>query len=161
VSHAWPEPVERVSAALREAAVEARIEQFEDGTPTARDAAKAVGCEQSQIVKTLVFVCDSAFVLVLVPGDRRADEGAISAATGASDVRVARPEEVVRATGFEPGGVAPFPQREISATLIDTSLLEHSIVWIGAGTPHHLASLPPADLARLAGARTFELTTPG
>ena len=50
---------------------------------------------------------------------------------------------------------------EVTATLIDTSLLEHSIVWIGAGTPHHLASLPPGDLARLAGARTFELTTPG
>ena len=38
----WPDPVERVSAVLRAAAVEARIEEFTDGTPTARDAAKAV-----------------------------------------------------------------------------------------------------------------------
>jgi hypothetical protein len=46
----WPEPVERVSGALRAAAVDARIEQFDEGTPTARDAAKAIACELSQIV---------------------------------------------------------------------------------------------------------------
>ena len=80
---AWPEPVERVSGVLRAAAVDARIEQFDEGTPTARDAAKAIACELSQIVKTLVFVCDEAFVLALVPGDRRADERAVAAAAGA------------------------------------------------------------------------------
>jgi Cys-tRNA(Pro) deacylase len=156
----WPEPVARVSAVLREAAVDARIEQFDEGTPTARDAARAVGCELDQIVKTLVFVCDGAFVLALVPGDRRADERAVAAAVGAESVRVAKADEVVRATGFEPGGVAPFPQRAVAATLIDRSLLAHGVVWIGAGTPSHMASLPPAELARLARARTFDLGMP-
>jgi prolyl-tRNA editing enzyme YbaK/EbsC (Cys-tRNA(Pro) deacylase) len=153
----WPEPVERVSSVLRGAAVDARIEQFDEGTPTARDAANAIACELSQIVKTLVFVCDDAFVLVLVPGDRRADEHAVAQAVGASAVRVARADEVVRATGFEPGGVAPFPQLEVSQTLIDSSFFAHGVVWIGAGTPHHMASLPPGELSRLAGARTVDL----
>ncbi|MGZ4339794.1 MAG: aminoacyl-tRNA deacylase [Gaiellaceae bacterium] len=157
----WPEPVERVSAALAAAAVDARIEQFEEGTPTARDAARAVGCELAQIVKTIVLVCDGAFVLALVPGDRRADERAVAAATGAAEIRSAGPEEVRRATGFEPGGVAPFPQQEVALTLIDPSFLAHEVVWIGAGTPYHMASLPPADLARLAHARTFDLSPPG
>jgi prolyl-tRNA editing enzyme YbaK/EbsC (Cys-tRNA(Pro) deacylase) len=157
----WPEPVARVSAVLRAAAVDARIEQFDEGTPTARDAAKAVACELSQIVKTLVFVCDGAFVLALVPGDRRADERAVATATGATAVRVARADEVVRATGFEPGGVAPFPQVEVSLTLIDSSFFAHNVVWIGAGTPHHMASLTPLELARLARARTFDLGSAG
>ncbi|HKI91111.1 MAG TPA: YbaK/EbsC family protein, partial [Gaiellaceae bacterium] len=69
----WPEPVERVAATLREAVVEARLEEFPQGTPTAAAAAEAVGCELSQIVKSLVFVCDGRPVLALVPGDRRAD----------------------------------------------------------------------------------------
>jgi Cys-tRNA(Pro) deacylase len=158
---AWPEPVERVSAVLRAAAVDARVEQFDEGTPTARDAAKAVACELSQIVKTLVFVCDGAFVLALVPGDRRADEQAVAQAVGASTVRVAKPDEVVEATGFEAGGVAPFPQRQVSQTLIDSSFFAHGIVWIGAGTPQHMASLPPLELARLAGARTVDLAASG
>ena len=51
---AWPEPVERVSEVLRAAAVDSRIEEFADGTPTARAAAEAVGCELGQIVKSLV-----------------------------------------------------------------------------------------------------------
>src|SRR6476661_4853072 len=110
---AWPEPVERVAAVLRVAAASARIEEFAEGTPTAREAARAVGCELAQIVKSIVFVCDGAYVLALVPGDRRADERAIARALGAGDVRAARAEEVVEATGFEPGAVAPFPRGRV------------------------------------------------
>lgn len=157
----WPEPVARVSAVLEEAAVDARIEQFEEGTPTARDAARAVGCELAQIVKSIVLVCDGAYVLALVPGDRRADLAAIGEITSAADVRVARPDEVIRATGFEPGGVAPFPQRAVTRTLIDSSLLQWQTVWIGAGTPSHMAALAPTELARLAGASVFDLATGG
>jgi Cys-tRNA(Pro) deacylase len=157
----WPEEVERVAGVLRAAAVDARIEEFEAGTPTAREAAKAVGCDLSQIVKSLVVVCDGAFVLALVPGDRRADEERIAAAVGAEHVRVARPEEVVHATGFEPGAVAPFPQRAISQTLIDPMLLRHEVVWVGAGTHRHMASLAPPELQRLTRARPVDLVSPG
>jgi len=158
---AWPDPVERVSAVLRAAAVEARIEEFTDGTPTARDAAKAVGCDLSQIVKSLVLVCDGAFVLALVPGDRRADEDAVGAAVSAQLVRVARPEEVVHATGFEPGAVAPFPQRAVTQSLMDRSFFVHDVVWIGAGSPAHMASIAPAELLKLAGARAVDLVSHG
>jgi prolyl-tRNA editing enzyme YbaK/EbsC (Cys-tRNA(Pro) deacylase) len=157
----WPEPVERVANALREAAIDSRIEEFGDGAATARDAARAVGCELAQIVKSLVFVCDGAYVLVLVPGDRRADERAIGEAVSASEVRVARPEEVLHATGFEAGGVAPFPRRAVTETLMDTSFFAHEVVWVGAGTESHMASLRPAELMRLAGARSFDLTGRG
>jgi prolyl-tRNA editing enzyme YbaK/EbsC (Cys-tRNA(Pro) deacylase) len=157
----WPDPVERVSAVLRSAAVEARIEEFADGTPTAREAAKAVGCDLSQIVKSLVFVCDGAFVLALVPGDRRADEAAVREAVPAQLVRVARPDEVVHATGFEPGGVAPFPHRAVTQTLMDRSFFGHDVVWIGAGSASHMASIAPAELLRLSGARAVDLVSHG
>jgi Cys-tRNA(Pro) deacylase len=157
----WPEPVERVAAVLRAAAVDARIEEFDEGTPTARDAARAVGCELAQIVKSLVMVCDGAYVLALVPGDRRADEAAVARAVGVRETRIAKSHEVVHATGFEPGGVAPFPQRAITRTLMDTSLLGWETVWIGAGTPSHMAELAPAELQRLTAAASVELTQPG
>jgi Cys-tRNA(Pro) deacylase len=142
---------------LRAAAVDARIEQFEEGTPTARDAARAVGCELTQIVKSLVFVADGAYVLVLVPGDRRADERAVAEALGAREVRVAKGDEVIHATGFEPGGVAPFPQRAITQTLMDRSFFEHHEVWIGAGTSSHMASLRPSELLKLSDAKSVDL----
>jgi Cys-tRNA(Pro)/Cys-tRNA(Cys) deacylase len=98
---------------------------------------------------------------VLVPGDRRADEAAVAAATNAAEVRIAKAAEVVEATGFEPGGVAPFPHRAVALTLIDRAFLQHEVVWIGAGTASHMAALAPAELARLAGARPVDLGAEG
>jgi prolyl-tRNA editing enzyme YbaK/EbsC (Cys-tRNA(Pro) deacylase) len=157
----WPEPVERVAAVLRSAGVEARIEELPHGTPTARAAADALGCELGQIVKSVVLVCDGAYVLALVPGDRRAGEAAVAGAVGAASARLARPEEVIQATGFEPGGVAPFPHRAVTDVLLDNSLLGQTAVWIGAGTTDHMALITSVDLQRLARARLVDLTQPG
>ena len=153
----WPESVERVAAHLREAGVEARLEEFTAGTPTAADAARAVGCEQAQIVKSLVFVCDDRFVLALVPGDRRADPEKVARGAGAGSARVARPEEVEAATGVGPGAVAPFPLRRVDRVLVDRTLLAHDVVWFGAGSPNHVAALAPAELARVAQATAADL----
>ena len=153
----WPDPVERVAAVLRERAVDARLEEFPEGTPTAAAAAKAVGCERAQIVKTLVFICDGLPVLALVPGDRRADAAKVAAAAGAGYARTAKPEEVVAATGFEPGGVAPFPAPGVTRILLDRELLKQDLVWIGAGSDRHMAGLAPLDLARLTQAEPADL----
>ena len=154
----WPEPVARVAEFLKRAGVDARVEEFPEGTPTAGAAAKAVGASRAQIVKSLVFVCDGRPILALVPGDRRADENKVAAAAGARNVRVARPDEVLAATGFEPGGVAPFPASGISRVVMAGELLAHDRVWIGAGSERHMAGLSPVDLAQLTQARTAELS---
>ena len=146
----WPEPVERVTAYLREAGAEARLEEFPAGTPTAEAAAEAVGCELGQIVKSLVFDCDGRAVVAMVPGDRRADAAKVAAAAGASRARVAPPERVREVTGFEPGAVCPFPLPHVDRVLIDRRLLLHERVWIGAGSPRHMAGLAPSELVRLA-----------
>lgn len=154
----WPEPVARVAEVLRRAGIDARVEEFPEGTPTAGAAAKAVGSSRAQIVKSLVFICDGRPTLALVPGDRRADENKVAAAAGARSARVARPDEVVASTGFEPGGVAPFPAPGISQVLMAGELLAHDRVWIGAGSERHMAGLSPVDLAQLTQARTAELS---
>ncbi|HET8556700.1 MAG TPA: YbaK/EbsC family protein [Gaiellaceae bacterium] len=154
----WPEPVARVAEVLQRAGIDARVEEFPEGTPTAGAAARAVGSSRAQIVKSLVFICDGRPTLALVPGDRRADENKVAAAAGARHARVARPDEVVASTGFEPGGVAPFPAPGISQVLMAGELLAHDRVWIGAGSERHMAGLSPVDLAQLTQARTAELS---
>jgi len=154
----WPEPVTRVAEFLRRAGVDARVEEFPEGTPTAGAAAKAVGASRAQIVKSLVFVCDGRPILALVPGDRRADENKVAASAGARHARVARPDEVLAATGFEPGGVAPFPVPGISQVVMAEELLAHDLVWIGAGSERHMAGLSTYELERLTQARTADLT---
>ena len=153
----WPSPVERVVARLRAEAVDATIQEFPEGTPTAEAAARAIGCGLDQIVKSIVFVCDEEYVVALVPGDRRADEPKIAAAVGAGTIRVAYAREVVAATGFEPGAVAPFPLPAVSVVLLDRTVLPQAVVWIGAGSAAHMASLSPLDLQRLSGARMADI----
>jgi prolyl-tRNA editing enzyme YbaK/EbsC (Cys-tRNA(Pro) deacylase) len=152
----WPEPVERVASFLRSSGTEALIEEFPEGTPTAQDAAKAVGSELRQIVKSLVFTCGARNVLVMVPGDRRADPKKVATAAGCDKARVAGSELVLEATGFEPGAVAPFPLRRIDQVFVDRSLLALERVWIGAGSTRHMAALAPADLVRLSRAQPLD-----
>jgi prolyl-tRNA editing enzyme YbaK/EbsC (Cys-tRNA(Pro) deacylase) len=154
----WPEPVERVAAVLRDAGIDARVEEFPEGTPTARAAAKAVGASLEQIVKSLLFICGGRPMLALVPGDRRADETKVAAVAGAKAARVAKPAEVLAATGFEPGGVAPFPAPAVAQVLIQPELLGHEQVWIGAGSERHMAGISPIDLVRLTDARAGDLS---
>ncbi len=156
IAEAWPEPVERVSTALREAGAEARIEEFSEAR-TAEDAARAIGCELRQIVKSLLFDCGGRPVLVLVPGHRRADKSKIAAAAGAGRARVAGPEQVEEATGFPPGGVSPFGLRRVEQVLVDQSLLGEGLVWVGAGTTRHMAGLPPTELVRVSRARAVDV----
>ena len=152
----WPTEVERVSDFLRQSGAEARVEEFPAGTPTAVEAARAVGCKLGQIVKSLVFDCDGRWVVVLVPGDRRADLGKIAAAAGAKKARIAKPDEVERATGFVAGAVAPFPLPNVDRVFVDRGLLAHKHVWIGAGSPRHMAEIAPGDLIRLSRAQPMD-----
>jgi prolyl-tRNA editing enzyme YbaK/EbsC (Cys-tRNA(Pro) deacylase) len=156
---AWPEPVERVSSFLRDAGAEARIEEFSEGTPTAADAAAAVGCGLDQIVKSLVLFCDDRPVVALVPGDRRGDPAKVARAAGADSARVASPAEVEQATGFPPGAVAPFPLPEVETIVMERALLRHPIVWVGAGSSRHMVGLAPIELGRLARARPMDVVS--
>ena len=152
----WPEPVERVAAFLREAGAEARLEEFGSGTPTAEDAARVAGCTLAQIVKTIVVICDGRPVVALIPGDRRADTDKIARAAGSASARLARANEVERATGFAPGGVAPFPLPSVEHVFVDRTLLSHDDVWVGAGSSTHLAVLRPTELVRLSRAQAMD-----
>lgn len=154
----WPEPVQRVAAVLREARVEARVEEFGEGTPTAADASAATGAPLESIVKSLVFAGDGRPILVMVPGDRRADTAKVAAAAGCERVKAVGMDVVERLTGFPPGGVAPFPLPGFDTVLIEQALFGHEVVWIGAGSTRHMAAVAPADLARLARARPAAVT---
>ena len=154
---AWPEPVERVTAFLVKAGAEVRVEEFPEGTKTAQDAATAVGCKLGEIVKSLLFECDGRTVLALIPGDKRADTVKIARAAGAESAQVASAERVRALTGVDPGSVSPVPPPEVDRVLVDPHLLLREVVWIGAGSPRHVACLTPSELVRLSRAQQLDL----
>jgi prolyl-tRNA editing enzyme YbaK/EbsC (Cys-tRNA(Pro) deacylase) len=132
---------------------------FPEGTRTADDAARAVGCDVAQIVKSLVFVAGDEPVLALVAGSNRLDETKLAAAVGTpgGDVRRATADEVRAATGFAVGGVPPFGHATSLRCVVDADLLAHEVVWAAAGTPRHVFSVGPDALVAAIGAPTTHL----
>lgn len=128
---------------------------FPEGTKTAADAAKAVGCPVSAIVKSLVFVLiddegSEEPVVALVPGDLRLDTGRLAAAAGATGSRRASLDEVRQATGFAAGGTPPFGHATSLRVFADNRLRRNEPVWAAAGTPTTVFPISIADLDRLA-----------
>jgi Cys-tRNA(Pro)/Cys-tRNA(Cys) deacylase len=75
---------------------------------------------------------------------------------GATRAKIASPAQVEKATGFVAGAVAPFPLPQVERVFVDRNLLSHKHVWVGAGSPNHMAELSSADLVRLARAQVMD-----
>ena len=123
---------------------------YPDGTRTAEDAARAIGCEVAQIVKSLVFDLvdgdEISPVVALVSGANRLDEAKLVAAAGADGTRRADADRVRAITGFPIGGVPPFGHPTPVATFVDPDLLTHDEVWAAGGTPQVVFAIAPQAL---------------
>jgi prolyl-tRNA editing enzyme YbaK/EbsC (Cys-tRNA(Pro) deacylase) len=143
--------VDRFLEASRVLGHDVEVRRFPEGTKTAEDAARAVGCELAQIVKSLVFLADGRPVLALTAGVNRADTGKLGALIGAAHVRRASADEVRAATGYPIGGTPPFGHPERIPTFIDPDLMVHGEVWAGAGAPDAVFGIAPQELRRVTG----------
>lgn len=141
----------RVAAAASAAGLELDVRRFDEGTRTAADAARAVGCEVGQIVKSLVFVADGEPILALVSGANRVDLSRLARVIGATAARRADGDEARAATGFAIGGVPPFGHPSPIRVVVDEDLLAHPEVWAAAGLPDAVFRISPADLVRVSG----------
>ncbi|GGS82451.1 aminoacyl-tRNA deacylase [Streptomyces daghestanicus] len=134
-----------------------RIRRFPDATRTAAEAAAAVGCELSQICKSLIFAADGVPVLVLMDGASRVDVDRVREELGARKVTRAKADVVRETTGYAIGGVPPFGHRTRTRVLADRSLLAHDVVWAAAGTPYTVFPMAPKDLVTHAGATLVDV----
>ncbi|MFI8220169.1 YbaK/EbsC family protein [Streptomyces sp. NPDC085932] len=144
----------RFAQALRDLgldALEGRVRRFPEATRTAAEAAAALGCELSQICKSLIFAADGVPVLVLMDGASRVDIELVRRELGAEKVTRAKAEVVRETTGYAIGGVPPFGHRTRTRVLADRSLLAHDLVWAAAGTPYTVFPMAPRDLVTHAG----------
>ncbi|MET8609631.1 MULTISPECIES: YbaK/EbsC family protein [Streptomyces] len=150
----------RFAQALRELGLEevlGRARRFPEGTRTAVEAAAAVGCELSQICKSLVFAADGVPVLVLMDGASRVDVERVRAELGVRKVGRADAQAVREVTGYAIGGVPPFGHRTRTRVLADRSLLAHDVVWAAAGTPYAVFPIEPKELVAHAGATLVDV----
>ncbi len=138
------------------------ITVFDESTHTADEAARAVGAELGQIVKSLVFVApgdDGGLepILCLVSGPNRVDLARLAAITGEPSVRRATAREAHELTGFAIGGIPPIGHRRPMRVVMDPDLGRYPVVWAAAGTSTAVFPVPPATLRSLANAQVTPL----
>jgi prolyl-tRNA editing enzyme YbaK/EbsC (Cys-tRNA(Pro) deacylase) len=158
MSEDLPRAAAAVVAAGRSRGLELAVREFPDGTRTAADAARAIGCQVDQIVKSLVFVADNEPVLVLTSGGNRVDVVKVGRQRDAATVRKADAQEVRAATGYAIGGTPPFGHARDLPVLIDRHLTGFEVVWAAAGTPRHVFPVAPGDLVAATGGRVADVT---
>jgi Cys-tRNA(Pro) deacylase len=149
--------VSRVVDAAARAGLAIEVRRFPEGTRTAADAARAVGCEVAQIVKSLVFIADDRPVVALVSGANRVDLDKLAMAAGAQGARRADGDEARAATGFAIGGVPPFGHGSNTTVLVDRDLERHRVVWAAAGLPDVVFEVTPAALVRASRGTVVDL----
>jgi prolyl-tRNA editing enzyme YbaK/EbsC (Cys-tRNA(Pro) deacylase) len=147
----------RVDAAARGLAIDPI--RLDAGTRTAAAAAAACGCLLDQIVKSIVFRAAGSdrHLLFLTAGGNRVDPARAAALAGVP-LEKADADSVRASTGFAIGGVAPLGHLAPIETWFDPRLLDFSVVWAAAGTPHHVFAVAPAALAAATGANVGRFT---
>jgi prolyl-tRNA editing enzyme YbaK/EbsC (Cys-tRNA(Pro) deacylase) len=141
----------RLAECARDLGLEIDVRSLEASTRTVKDAAMAVGCEESQIAKSIVFVADGDPVVCIASGRHRIDTDRLADVLDVAEVRQAAADEVRASTGFAVGGVPPFGHD--LPVLFDEALLDHGRVWAAAGDPHSLFCVDPRKLAECVKAR--------
>ena len=132
------------------------VREFPQGTRTATDAARAVGCDVGQIVKSLVFIAGGKPLVALVSGANRLDERRLGELAG-DPVTKADAEAARAATGYAIGGVPPFGHATDVPVYMDRDLLRYGVVWAAAGRPDSVFEIEPGRLRELSNAVVLDL----
>ena len=150
---------EKVIAAARDLGLHIEVVEYEQPTRTAVDAAQAIGCEVSQIVKSLVFIVQDEPVMALVSGANRLHEGKLArlCGVGRKQVRRANADETRAATSYAIGGVSPIGHPTPILVYVDQDLADHETVWAAAGTPNAVFPISPDDLLRITNGERADL----
>jgi prolyl-tRNA editing enzyme YbaK/EbsC (Cys-tRNA(Pro) deacylase) len=154
----FPDPkVTSVIEAGRALGIDVRPVTFDEDTRTASDAARHVGCDVGQIVKSLVFDAGGRPILFLVSGANRVDLAKGAAVARVEGLDKADANTARAASGFSIGATPPFGHATSIPVFMDTDLLAYDEVWAAAGRPDTVFPVHPGKLQKATGAPAVDL----
>ena len=129
-----------------------KVVELSESTRTAADAAKTIGCEVAQIIKSLIFRTKTSNkpILVLASGINRVNEKSIELYVK-EKIYKADADFTREVTGFAIGGIPPVGHKQPMDIFIDEDLLKYKTLWAAAGTPNAVFSLNSSDIESLTG----------
>ena len=137
---------EKASAYLKQKGYEERILVFKESTATVALAAAQVGCEEAHIAKTISFYDQKQAnaILIVAAGDTKVDNKKFKAYFGFKP-KMLKAEDVEAFTGYLPGGVCPFGNKQ-AAVFLDRSLDRFETVYPACGNAQSAVRLKIDEL---------------
>lgn len=126
------------------------IEKPESTVHTA-DASQVTGIELSSISKNLMAVTrDGRHVALIIPGDKRVDYKAASAALGTKSLSLVPFEDAHKISGYPPGGTPSLGYTgRLDVVVLDENLAGRDTFYCGGGSTRMLLELKKDDVVRL------------
>lgn len=126
----------------------------------AASVAHALGYNERQMIKTLIFELDTGErILVMVGGNQNIVSGLLKKVAGSRNIKMASYEAVKETTGYVVGSIPPFSwQLEGFRTFLDVSMMNEPILGVGTGQWGHEILITPENLVKASGAIVVNLT---
>ena len=126
----------------------------------AANVAQALGFEEGQMVKTLLFRSgEGELALVMLGGDVHAISGSLKKALGSRNISLAKPDLVLEVTGYAVGSIPPFHwQPQGFRSFVDAALTDYEELGVGAGVWGNEIIIAPDDLITASSATVVNLT---
>ena len=144
--------IQKVSEYLAAYGAADRIREFDVSSATVELAAKALGCAESRIAKTLSFMLGDRVVLVVAAGDVKVDNRKYKDFFGGKAKMLAR-EDAERLTGHAVGGVCPFAVNDGVEVWLDESLKRFGTVFPACGSASSAIELTLDELEKFSRAK--------
>ena len=150
-------PYEAIIRLLDEAHIQ--YEKFEhEPVFTSEEAAAVRGVSTSRAAKALLFKTkEGSFVLVVLPGDKRADSRRLKDYLRTKSIRFATPEEVEDQMGCKIGSCYPLGVVAGLRTLVDMSLAQNEEIFFNPARHDVSIKMKYMDYQRLAKAEVVDL----
>jgi prolyl-tRNA editing enzyme YbaK/EbsC (Cys-tRNA(Pro) deacylase) len=145
---------------VRESLLKRGIEvwEFADPTPNSHAAARAIGCSVGEIAKSILVLVGGRALMVVTSGDAKVKNAKLKQATGLTGkVRLPEAEDVMRHTGYAPGGVCPFLLPSGLPVLIDSSMRRFPRVYAAAGNDHSAVPITVEQLLDITGGNEVDV----
>ncbi|WP_299010681.1 Cys-tRNA(Pro) deacylase [uncultured Shewanella sp.] len=124
------------------------------------EAVEKMRVQAEFIFKTLIAQIDNAVLVVaIIPVNSTLNLKQLAKAANSKKAHMAKPQDVLRSTGYVLGGVSPIGQKKQLKTFIDSSASQLKNLYVSGGKRGLDIELNPSALYHITRAKWAELTS--
>ena len=140
--------IEKARAYLKRYGLDGNVMEFDVSSATVEMAAKAIGCKEGEIAKSLSFIAQDKPILIIASGNSKIDNGKFKAEFH-TKAKMIPFESVEQMIGHAVGGVCPFGVNDNVTIYLDCSLKAFETVYPACGSSNSAIKLSLQQLEEI------------